>query len=80
MARWIKVDGSSGTARSPATSVRKTSFSASRALARAPAAVSALMLKAWPDWSVPMVATTGMSPWASSWWTMTGSTCTTSPT
>ena len=27
-----------------------------------------------------MVATTGMRPWASSWWTMTGSTWTTSPT
>ena len=75
MAQWIRVDGSSATARRPDTSVRNTSFSASRAAASAPAAVSALMLKAWPDWSVPMVATTGISPWASSWWTITGSTC-----
>ena len=74
VARWSSVDGSSGSARSPATSVRNTSFSASRAAASAPAAVSALMLKAWPEWSVPMVATTGISPWASSWWTMVGST------
>ena len=44
----MSVDGSSGTDRIPETSVRKTIFSAWRAAANAPAAESALMLKACP--------------------------------
>ena len=44
VAWWMTVVGSSATTRSPSMSVRKISFSASRASASAPATVSALML------------------------------------
>ena len=58
--RRIRLSGSSGSARSPGTSVRIMSFSASIADAIEPATVSAFKLSELPSLSIPIGDITGM--------------------
>mmetsp|Transcript_62274 Transcript_62274/g.197181 ORF Transcript_62274/g.197181 Transcript_62274/m.197181 type:complete len:244 (+) Transcript_62274:512-1243(+) len=75
-----RVPTSSLSMRMPGTSVISTSFSAFRAAAISPAAVSALILRAWPVGSAATDAITGMMSWSTRILTMVGSMAVTSPT
>mmetsp|Transcript_4522 Transcript_4522/g.11239 ORF Transcript_4522/g.11239 Transcript_4522/m.11239 type:complete len:336 (-) Transcript_4522:56-1063(-) len=73
-------EGTSLSRMTPGTSVMRMSFSACRAAAISPAAVSALMLSAWPPSPLATVATTGMESESTSVFSSEGFTPVTSPT